>query len=96
MFHLNGSQTSWLVYADWLEDQGIPASHIREMAKEEITNNFIYEHDPVFWQLKVGSENPVFPIISTKVGAYELGPGNGENRNPGSSLILCSPVGCWY
>jgi hypothetical protein len=29
MFDLDGSETSWLVYADWLEDQGIEAAHIR-------------------------------------------------------------------
>jgi hypothetical protein len=30
MFDLDGSETSWLVYADYLEDQDIDASHIRE------------------------------------------------------------------
>jgi hypothetical protein len=32
MFELDGSETSWLVYADWLEDQGLNAAHIRESA----------------------------------------------------------------
>jgi hypothetical protein len=36
MFDLNGSQTAWLIYADWLEDQDVPADHIREMANEQI------------------------------------------------------------
>jgi hypothetical protein len=29
MFHLDGSETSWLVYADWLEDHDYDATHIR-------------------------------------------------------------------
>jgi hypothetical protein len=29
-FLLDGSETSWLVYADYLEDQGLDAKHIRE------------------------------------------------------------------
>jgi hypothetical protein len=29
-FMVDGSETSWLVYADWLEDQGLDARHIRE------------------------------------------------------------------
>ena len=29
MFHLDGSETSWLIYCDWLEDQGINAQYIR-------------------------------------------------------------------
>ena len=30
MFKLDGSETGWLIYADWLEDQDINAKHIRE------------------------------------------------------------------
>jgi hypothetical protein len=41
MFELDGSETSWLVYADWLEDQGINASHIREAL---IVNTYCYEY----------------------------------------------------
>jgi hypothetical protein len=36
MFELNGSDTSWLVYADYLEDQDIDATHIREGLTEEL------------------------------------------------------------
>lgn len=44
MFKLDGSQTTWLVYADWLEDQGIPAAHIREAANEI---PYLYENN--YW-----------------------------------------------
>jgi hypothetical protein len=30
MIDLDGSETSWLVYADWLEDHDLDAAHIRE------------------------------------------------------------------
>jgi hypothetical protein len=30
VFQLDGSETSWLVYADYLEDQGVDSRHIRE------------------------------------------------------------------
>jgi hypothetical protein len=40
MFELDGSETSWLVYADWLEDQGIDAAHIRESVD---INHFCHE-----------------------------------------------------
>jgi hypothetical protein len=42
MFTVNGSETDWLVYADYLEDQGIDASHIREL--EPQTNDWYFEH----------------------------------------------------
>ena len=42
MFHLDGSEISWLVYADWLEDQGLQANHIRENINFSV-NNWIYE-----------------------------------------------------
>lgn len=44
MFKLDGSQTSWLVYADWLEDQGIDSSQLRYcIANEPVTNTFHWE-----------------------------------------------------
>jgi hypothetical protein len=41
MFELNGSETSWLVYADWLEDQNIDASNIRNFVHP--INEWCYE-----------------------------------------------------
>ena len=41
MFTLDGSENSWLVYADWLEDQDIDARHIREPL---FVNNWRYEY----------------------------------------------------
>jgi hypothetical protein len=32
MFDLNGSEVSWLIYADWLEDQDISSGNMRELA----------------------------------------------------------------
>jgi hypothetical protein len=40
MFRLDGSETSWLVYADWLEDQDLDARHIREPL---FVNSWTYE-----------------------------------------------------
>jgi hypothetical protein len=41
MFQLN-CETDWLVYADWLEDQGLDAAHIRTPG---FVNNWCYEND---------------------------------------------------
>ena len=46
MIRLDGSQTSWLIYADWLEDQGIPANHIRDMAIDFFSSGWFYEYTP--------------------------------------------------
>lgn len=46
MFKLDGSQTSWLVYADWLEDQEKPANHIRDLATEIKISDWVYESPP--------------------------------------------------
>lgn len=43
-FKIDGSQTTWLVYADWLEDQGIPAQHIRDLANYHIVNTWCFEY----------------------------------------------------
>jgi hypothetical protein len=43
LFTIDGSETSWLVYADWLEDQGLDATHIRE----PVEVNWWYYHTPV-------------------------------------------------
>jgi hypothetical protein len=40
MFDLDGSETSWLIYADWLEDQGLDAEHIR---MPWMFNDYCYE-----------------------------------------------------
>ena len=40
-FKLNGSDTDWLVYADYLEDQGIDATHIREGVEKLQVNDWI-------------------------------------------------------
>jgi uncharacterized protein (TIGR02996 family) len=44
MFELNGSDTDWLVYADYLEDQGIDAAHIREGVADPQPNQWHHEH----------------------------------------------------
>ncbi len=43
MFELNGSETDWLVYAEYLEDQGIDAIHIREGVVNPQTNQWMSE-----------------------------------------------------
>lgn len=42
-FQLNGSDTSWLVFADYLEDNGIDATHIREGVAELQKNEWVCE-----------------------------------------------------
>ena len=39
MFKLDGSEISWLIYCDWLEDQDIDAKHIRALLEENETNS---------------------------------------------------------
>ena len=68
MFHLDGSQTTWLVYADWLEDQGIPASHIRDMAQSENVNHWFFEYSTLTFQ--VGSLCSLSTNIEHKVGTW--------------------------
>lgn len=86
MFKLDGSQTSWLVYADWLEDQGIPASYIRELAKEEITQTWIYE-------VKVRSFSAP---VKVGAGCIQVGSGTGEGQFVGSDEPVFDEVFDFY
>ena len=46
MFKLDNSEISWLIYADWLEDQGIDASHIREeLSNDKVIRAWHWEYD---------------------------------------------------
>lgn len=53
MFKLDGSETSWLVYADWLEDRGIDATCIRSF--EDNVNQWHHEFLDRLRVCKVGS-----------------------------------------
>lgn len=46
MFELDGSHTSWLVYADFLDDHDLSSEGIREACVE--INSFVYEPNN-FW-----------------------------------------------
>jgi hypothetical protein len=94
MFDLNGSDTDWLVYADYLEDQGIDATHIREGVTEEyipwhftiITNTAIVgTRSSLYWYLtgNVGG-------FSHHVGHIDSGPGSGLYGRVGAE---CHGVG---
>lgn len=39
MFHLDGSEIAWLVYADWLEDQHKDSSGVRRALEEQYETN---------------------------------------------------------
>ena len=65
-FKLDGSEITWLVYADWLEDQGINSQHIRESICEIKTEQF---HEIVF------SHMPMIPDMN--VEAYGTHAGSG-------------------
>jgi hypothetical protein len=43
IFTVNGSETDWLVYADYLEDQGTDSTHIREGVANPYTNQWFSE-----------------------------------------------------
>ena len=58
---LDGSQTTWLIYADWLEDQDIDGSAIREHVLNDKSNQWFTEThywtvgSPVHFGLSVGT-----------------------------------------
>jgi hypothetical protein len=60
-FDLDGSETSWLVYADWLEDQGFDAAHIRMPIEIPI---WYFVNDIGSWQ--VGTR----ACVGNNVGGY--------------------------
>jgi uncharacterized protein (TIGR02996 family) len=62
IFHIDGSETSWLVYADWLEDQGFDARHIRE---PQFVHYWSYDFDP--------TNNESVGTIYNTVGCARLG-----------------------
>lgn len=86
-FHLNGSQISWMVYADWLEDQGIPANHIRELAINPITNQFCFEYSFMSYACDY-----IIDRCST-VGSYggDEGEKVGTNKLYNIEYSLCEP-----
>jgi hypothetical protein len=59
MFELDGSETSWLVYADWLEDHDYDAISIREYVPT--VNSWTYE----FYRLGVGGKYHSFSHVGT-------------------------------
>ena len=75
-FHLDGSEISWLVYADWLEDQGINAQHIRQCNCD--VNDFydlVVVQIPMnqnFWEQRNGIRIPsrVGSISTPSVGTF--------------------------
>ncbi len=95
MFSVNGSDTDWLVYADYLEDQGIDASHIREGIVHQ-QPNWTYEG---IGEDGVGSRNPT--VGSGYVGGRDL-VGGGFRNDVGSLGTLsvaneiCGGVGGNY
>ena len=44
MFKLDGSEVSWLIYADWLEDQGLKSQYIRDRLNEIQINDWCFEY----------------------------------------------------
>ena len=57
-FHLDGSEISWLVYADWLEDQDKDSCGIREFSKEPIIYNWVADSLPTDYFNLVGGRQP--------------------------------------
>ena len=79
MFHLDGSEISWLVYADWLEDHDIDSSHIRKFEQENCSWHYEYRNNrcvigvgPIVDVLDVGVPFS-FILNSVGTGATEVG-----------------------
>jgi hypothetical protein len=60
-FTVNGSDTDWLVYADYLEDQDIDAAHIREGVAETQSNQWIFEYR--YFSDSVGGDDIRLPEV---------------------------------
>ena len=106
MFIIDNSQISWLVYADWLEDQGIDASHIRNF-ETDLTNQWIYEEDVnLFYTTNNGNyvgtrdyslimenQNPVQELAGISwLLNYEVGTSDFMDDNVGNISIRIMPI----
>ena len=85
MFKLDGSEISWLVYADWLEDKGISANHIREFTNNPTTNQFHFEYSCMSYACTCTVDK------FSAVGSYGGGEGEkvGTNRLYNVEYSLC-------
>jgi hypothetical protein len=85
MFHLDGSETSWLVYADWLDDNDKISAHIREPMFVIPSNTNWHSYEMVF--NIVGSN-------WTKIGSEFVGKVGAEwNNEVGSSNMRINRIG---
>jgi hypothetical protein len=99
MFHLDNSEFSWLVYADWLEDQDIDATHIRSLVVEPTTNDWCYEYYTLInrrnnGRIGGGTDNEDHNF--SRVGSNELdvGYGGDYSRVGGNNISTdCAGVG---
>ena len=58
MFYLDGSEISWLVYADWLEDQGRNGSFVRQMCVDLPGGDHYFEiYDPEWHRVGTPFQN---------------------------------------
>jgi hypothetical protein len=64
-FTIDGSETSWLVYADWLEDHDLNAAHIREPL---FVNDFCYEFKAHNNEVGSNVDGHVGPRLNGTVG----------------------------
>ena len=75
MFKLDGSEISWLVYADWLEDQNKP-NFIRSLLSEYQLNNWCFEYTTLssdvgsFCSWSIPIEHRVGGFFKDSVGAH--------------------------
>ena len=70
MFHLDNSEVSWLVYTDWLEDQGRDSQHIRDILNET-PRHWCYEQ---LWDYNgVGNTAPDLKMNSETIFGQSVG-----------------------
>lgn len=69
-FHLDGSEVSWLVYADWLEDQDKDGQLVRDMINWEYLHpDCMLDGSPIFGQL-VGEKISTLEYPYCHAGSY--------------------------
>ena len=89
MFKIDGSEISWLVYADWLEDRGINSDFVRSAIGDWYFYNDNELNSPVIMSCRVGerAHDPSHPDCCCFAGCLSSNPRVGSH----SQLDIVGP-----